>query len=101
MGYVYLICNGINFKIGVTKNINKRIHELQTGSDNELWIVKYVKSQTPYLLETMLHKKYHNKNVLNEWFSLTSHEVYSFDKTCDELHKRIDSLRTNPFMKFK
>lgn len=95
------MCNGINFKIGVTKNIKKRVHELQTGSDNEIWVVKYVKSNTPYLLETMLHKKYHNENILNEWFALTSHDVYSFEKTCDELHKRINVLKENPFMKIR
>ena len=37
-GFVYLLCDGEKFKIGMTKHkdIYKRIKELQTGNPNEI-----------------------------------------------------------------
>ena len=42
MGFVYLLCDGEKFKIGMTRGrIEKRITELQTGNPNEIWIRSY------------------------------------------------------------
>ena len=41
-GFVYLLCDGEHFKIGMTKkDIYKRISELQTGNPNEIWLHSY------------------------------------------------------------
>ena len=44
MGYVYFITNGENIKIGYTKNsVQKRLKQLNTGSDKQLYILGYMK----------------------------------------------------------
>lgn len=44
MGYVYFITNGENIKIGYTKNsVQKRLKQLNTGSDRQLYLLGYMK----------------------------------------------------------
>lgn len=100
IGFVYLLCDGENFKIGMTKqrDINKRIMELQTGNPNEIWCVKYYETQYPYKIEQMLHKRYFATNIKNEWFSMTSEDVAKFENECRYCESIINSLKDNPFM---
>ena len=43
MGKVYFFTNGVNIKIGYTKgNIQKRLMQLNTGSDNQLYSLGYM-----------------------------------------------------------
>ena len=79
MGSVYLLGDtkqeGI-YKIGVTRgDINKRIKKLQTGNSSEIYLVSYYETEHPFLMEKMLHNKYINDNVLNEWFALKDEDV--------------------------
>lgn len=98
-GFVYLLCDGENFKIGMTKqkNINKRILELQTGNPNEIWCVKYYKTQWPYKVEQMLHFRHKKSNIKNEWFNMTTEEVINFINECKDCENLIKSLESNPF----
>lgn len=103
-GFVYLICDNKNevFKIGVTKKtIEKRIKELQTGNSTELFISKYHESEYPYTVENMLHTHFKIENVLNEWFELSAEDVTNFNETCEEMEKRIEILKDNPFFQKK
>lgn len=100
MGFVYLIYDENNdlYKIGVTrKNDNKRIKILQTGNPTELRILYIYECEYPFRLETMLHNKYKNNNVMNEWFALKDKEVIEFIKECDKLNDQINILKSNPF----
>ena len=47
-GFVYLLCDGERFKIGMTKqkDIYKRIAELQTGNPNEIYMVRVENEKT-------------------------------------------------------
>ncbi len=98
-GFVYLLCDGEYFKIGMTrqKNINKRIIELQTGNPNEIWCVKYYETQWPYKLEQMLHTKHFNSNIKNEWFIMSAQEVINFENECKHCESIIKSIKDNPF----
>ena len=99
-GYVYLICDNANtlYKIGITTgSIEKRIKKLQTGNATELFLTDYHYTKHPYMVETMLHNHFKNKNVLNEWFELTCEDVVNFKKTCDTMEQRIEILKDNPF----
>lgn len=106
MAFVYLIGESDNenvYKIGVTKkkDINERIKELQTGSSQPLYVKDYFETDYPYKLEKMLHRHYHNKNLLNEWFELNLDEVKSFKSTCNKYSLIIESLKENPFFNKK
>lgn len=99
-GYVYLICDGEYFKIGVTKSdIKKRLQKLQTGNSDDLWIRDWYETDMPFKIENSLHKKYFAKKIKNEWFDLSADDVIHFKETCKEIETRMDCLRNNPFFK--
>lgn len=99
MGYVYLIQDIYNntYKIGVTKNLEKRIKALQTGNTCELKLVESFKTDYPYRLETMLHRSLEQYREKNEWFSLPIDIVYDFRSRCWQMNKIIESLKDNPY----
>ena len=98
-GYVYLLCDGEKFKIGMTrqKNIEKRISELQTGNPNEIFISSYHKTNYPDKVEKMMHIKYAVSKYRNEWFDLTLEQVINFNKECEKCEHTIKVLKDNPF----
>jgi len=98
-GFVYLLCDGEKFKIGMTKqkDITKRIKELQTGNPNEIWIRSYYETNYPLKVEQMMHAKYKTSNVKNEWFDLNASQVINFKAVCNECEQIINSLKDNPF----
>ena len=73
--FIYLIQNKEtgHFKIGRTKNINKRIKQLQTGSSGELVLVD--KFEIYSKLESYLHNIYSAYNISGEWFDLSYSDV--------------------------
>ena len=85
--YVYLLSNdNINYKIGISKNPNKRIKQLQTGNDQQLEIIKIYKSEKYFKkIEYTLHNTYAYKNVLNEWFQLDDVEITQFEDLCEKI----------------
>lgn len=102
MGYVYLIGeeNAENkYKIGSTKckDINKRLKQLQTGNSNPLYIKAYYETSKPFRLETMLHNKFKEYNVIGEWFELNKDDIESFESVCHSLQNIIDCLKENPY----
>lgn len=68
--YVYFITDEQYCKIGVAKNIKKRIDALQTNSPNELHLLKYFKTEDAYGLEKFLHNLFKSKRVLGEWYDI-------------------------------
>lgn len=100
MGYVYLICDPSNdrFKIGVTRDLkSNRVKKLQTGNSTELFIHTIYETEWPFRLETMLHKHFEHKRILNEWFALDVSDVTNFKSTCVLLNNNIKALSQNPF----
>lgn len=100
MGYVYLICDPATdrFKIGVTRDLkSNRVKKLQTGNSTELFITDIYETEWPFRLETLLHKRFINKRVLNEWFALDINDVVGFHKICEQLENNIQTLKDNPF----
>ena len=98
-GFVYLLCDGEHFKIGMTKqkDIHKRIAELQTGNPNEIFISAYHKTNYPLKIEQMMHFKYGLSRIKNEWFNLSVEQVVNFNKVCNECEETIKYLKDNPF----
>ena len=99
-GFVYLLCDGEKFKIGMTKkkDINQRIKELQTGNPYEIWLYSYYETEYPLKIEKMMHAKHTSSNVKNEWFDLTVQEVLNFKNECEECEKILEVLKDNPFI---
>ena len=102
MGYVYLIGEEDvpnHYKIGSTrqKDVEKRLHQLQTGNSSPLYLRSYFETSTPFKLEKMLHNRFKTNGVINEWFELNKDDVEDFKGICEHLQGIIDSLKDNPF----
>ena len=65
----------LRIKIGISKNISKRLPQLQTGSPYKLKLMGWIESSDDYLLERELHKKYSYCNTHLEWFSLSACDI--------------------------
>lgn len=64
-------------KIGISKNVNKRLTELQTGNPEKLYIHHFeeVPKDRVRLLERKIHKEFSYKRLEGEWFNMTSEEA--------------------------
>lgn len=99
-GFVYLLCDGEKFKIGMTKHkdIHKRIQELQTGNPNDIWLHSYYETDYPLKIEKMLHGRHAASNVKNEWFDLNVSQVINFKNECKQCEEILKALQENPFI---
>lgn len=69
MGSIYFISDGVNIKIGYTKNnVEKRLKQLNTGNENNLYILGYINGTLDD--EKHLHWKFGNHRIRQngEWF---------------------------------
>jgi predicted GIY-YIG superfamily endonuclease len=60
------------FKIGVTKNIEKRLSQLQTSNPYEFNLKNFFVTAQHRQLENLLHKKFQLNRYKREWFKLNS-----------------------------
>ena len=100
MGYVYLIEDSLSslYKIGLTKRDPLlRLKKLQTGNPGLLKLICQFKTEYPFRMETMLHNRYKNYKVLNEWYKLPSDVVESFYLICEEINDIIYTMKDNYF----
>ena len=75
---LYIISDGTYKKIGITKNPEKRIIELQTGNPNKLKFIRIVPALRKD--EKYFHKKYKHKKVNGEWFDLNDQDILEITK---------------------
>ena len=72
--YVYAIQNTTtgNIKLGISRNPEQRLKQLQTGNDCTLKLVAYKKAKNKFKDETTLHYNYSSAHVRGEWFNNSS-----------------------------
>lgn len=102
MDKIYLIksLNEGIYKIGVSKNPNKRLKEIQTGNPAPVEIVQLYETEMAYKVEKALHNRYSHFNTHGEWFELSIKEETSFLETCASIEKTFKDLKNlgNPFI---
>jgi len=104
MAKVYLIGipdEGI-YKIGyTTRNIDKRIDEVQVGNPKKLELVETFETKHYLNLEKWMHRLYAPKRLEGEWFELTSEDIKNFYSNCQKAHDNFEVLINsgNPFIK--
>lgn len=98
--YVYLLKALDTYKIGVTKNVEQRIKQLQTGNDTQIILVDKFLSEFPFKLESVLHRKYDINNVNGEWYYLSNEDVKNFQNDCLLIENNFKCLKEfdNPYM---
>lgn len=81
MQHVYIIRCGRSqaFKVGVSKNPQRRLAQLQTGCPSRLSIVFHQPVRDAWAVESTVHAtlRSHGAHVMNEWFKLSDDEVIS------------------------
>lgn len=89
MSYVYFIRAGIYTKIGVAKNVKRRLDQIQTGNPVELKLecaIKMPNMISAFDLESKLHLAFMSKHKHGEWYFLKNAQIKKF----------IDEYMVNP-----
>ena len=96
------------YKIGITKNVERILNQLQTGCPYELELEKiYEPKQFTTKIEKMLHRSFacYQKNLdfselQGEWFNLPNEIVFNFISTCEKNENQLVFLKENgnPFI---
>ncbi len=71
IGFVYGIKSLDLIKVGVARNIEKRMHRMRLENPHELELVFYRKVFAPYAFERRMHQILADKAVGREWFRVT------------------------------
>jgi len=94
MGYVYLMESirdyDTIYKIGYSKNPNKRIKNIQTGNDGLVKIIEIFETKHGKKLEVFLHNLYSHKRKNMEWFDLNIDDINSFKINCSKIENSLD-----------
>jgi predicted GIY-YIG superfamily endonuclease len=84
-GYIYIVeCEGL-YKIGITKNVKKRISGMTTGNPFEIQVIKARIVQACRENEKMMHNKFRCKNKSGEWFDLSDNDLELASKMIDKM----------------
>lgn len=76
---VYIIeCNN-KYKVGRTKNIDRRIKQFQTGNAEVINIVRKYFSGKDSKLETTIHNYLKNHKIIGEWFEISNANFIQLD----------------------
>ena len=96
MRYVYLIRSEETgcYKIGISKNPEKRKNALQTGNDSDLVLIESYLSKYPTKVETALQNSYSHTRKRGEWFDLGIEQEVKFIAECVKINKNIEYLHT-------
>ena len=74
-GHIYLIRISDHYKIGIAKDIKKRISGIKTSSPFEIEILKYWRCKRPDIIEKIMHTRFGDHRVRGEWFRLPDEVV--------------------------
>lgn len=97
MKYVYLIQSLENntYKIGMSKNPNMRVKQLQTGNSSELKLIESYQSKHASKIEKTLQRKYSSKKRKGEWFEFSIENEVTFANECKQIEDNINFLIEN------
>lgn len=95
--YVYLIrCSENNFyKIGISKNVETRLKQIQTTSPDKVFIVHKYESSYASKIEKALHNFFKSYHRNNEWFELSLTEELKFIDMCTLIEANLMYLNDN------
>ena len=95
MKYIYLIQSLEEgyYKIGISKNPNKRIKQLNTGNSSLLKLVNSYQTDYAEKIEGTLHRKYSHLHKHGEWFDLSIENEVIFNNECKKIEENLVFLR--------
>ena len=84
-----------SYKIGISKNPEKRIKQLQTGTPNIISLVYKFESEWASKIEGHLHIRYSLDRLNGEWFKLTKDTVNEFLANCRKIDYNLTYIKEN------
>lgn len=67
-GYIYIISDGEQFKVGVSFDPDKRLRTMQTGNRRKLTLEHIELKNEPYKVEKVVHRQLQKYRTNGEWF---------------------------------
>jgi len=85
-GCVYLFRHGKtnDYKIGATKDLNRRTGEVDSPLPQGLTVIHSIPSVDPFVAEKFWHQVFADRRGKKEWFALTAADVSRF-KACKSM----------------
>lgn len=83
-GYVYFIESDMHIKIGWTKDVRRRIAEMQTSNPNAIELRDAIADDDAQTLERLLHGFFSQHKHNGEWHTLNTAEVEAVAKHFEE-----------------
>jgi hypothetical protein len=77
---VYIIQSNNEVKIGVAKNVKKRMQQIQTSNQHTLNLIGTKETDDDYFLETEIHHYLYDYRIRGEWFRLSENKMNSVIK---------------------
>ncbi|MDP1956479.1 MAG: GIY-YIG nuclease family protein [Polaromonas sp.] len=77
-GFVYLIKSGRHFKIGKANSVEARHRQLKIQLPQAAEVVHRIKTDDPYGIESYWHRRFADKRLNGEWFTLSAEDVKAF-----------------------
>ena len=85
-GYVYFIKNGQsskNIKIGATYDLTNRVKSYKTSFEKGVFVVGYVKTDNPFLLEKEINSYLKESNTRGEFFNVSLIDLINIKEMYD------------------
>ena len=83
------------YKIGVSKNTQRRVKQLQTGSSENIEIIYLFKSEYPFKLEMALHNHFNMYKINREWYNLPLEDHLNFMALCEKIEGNLKLVFEN------
>lgn len=77
------------YKIGVSKNPDKRLKQLQTGNPSELHLLNVYESKIAFKIEKVLHNTFNINKEHGEWFNLSIKDEFYFIDECKKIENNL------------
>lgn len=80
VGFVYLIKSGKYFKIGLTRDLGRRVYDLRIALPEKPTLIHTIETDDPEGIEQYWHKRFKSKRKGGEWFDLSPSDVSTFKR---------------------